>query len=76
MPIREFECPTCGHRVERLEFTPDPTLPTCERCATEDDYMGSDAIEMQKVTSVSSPQFRGDGWTRPENYRPPSKKRR
>jgi len=68
MPIREYECPDCQFRVERLELTPDPSLPICERCEKE---IGR-RVEMTSVVSVPAPaNFVGDGWCRPSTYSKP-----
>lgn len=54
LPIFEYLCRDCGFKVERVEFTPDWTLPICPR----------DGLEMEKQISVpSEPQFKGSGWT-------------
>lgn len=67
MPIFEYECADCHFRVERLEFTPDPNLPTCPRCESEVD----EGREMQKVISRSSFALKGSGWCRPATYQAP-----
>lgn len=69
MPIREYECPTCGFRTERLEQTSDPNPLTCVRCRDEHRYY----VEMLRVPSAAYPQFKGDGWTRPARYSPPTR---
>jgi len=67
MPIREFVCRTCGFKVERIEFTPDPNVPVCPRCYDDDDEPAY--IEpMERVISQTSFSLKGDGWTRPSNY--------
>lgn len=70
MAIREYECPHCWFRSERIEFTPDLSAPICPRCDAEIDRV----IDMVKVVSVpASPQFKGDGWQRPATYRMPQR---
>lgn len=70
MAIREFECPHCWYRTERIEFTPDPQAPICPRCDAEIDKV----IEMEKVISVpATAKFVGDGWTRPATYHMPQR---
>lgn len=67
MPIREYECPVCGFRCERIEFTPDDTLPICPRAVEHD----QDTREMQKAISRTAFALRGGGWTRPSTYDSP-----
>jgi putative FmdB family regulatory protein len=54
MPIRVYECPFCGYRVERLEWTFDPHLPLCPRC--------DHTVEMPRLPTAANPQFKGSGF--------------
>lgn len=56
MPLYEYQCEGCGHRVEVLQKHDDPA-PVCETCAED----------MTKQISVSSFHLAGDGWAR-DNY--------
>jgi putative FmdB family regulatory protein len=61
-PIREWECPACGYRFERIEWSNEYELPECPRCREE--WKVNQVME--KVISVpASPQFKGTGWTKP-----------
>ena len=53
MPIYEYECKACGHRLEKLQKMSDDPLVDCPECAKPD-----------LVKLVSGGQFRlkGDGW--------------
>jgi putative FmdB family regulatory protein len=53
MPIYEFECAACGHRLERLQKFSDPDPLECPACAAP-----------QLRRRVSAPSFRlaGSGW--------------
>ncbi len=53
MPIYEYECQSCGTRVEALQRFNDPPLTTCE-CGEEG--------ELKKLISAPAFQFKGDGW--------------
>jgi len=64
MPIREYECLVCGARVERIEFTPDRTIPECPRAVEHE----NDRRPMVGVISASSFALKGDGWCRSSKY--------
>lgn len=53
MPIYEFECPTCGHRFDRLQKLSDPDPSDCPDC-------GRSGVRRR----VTAPAFRlaGSGW--------------
>ncbi len=53
MPIYEYECKACGHRLEKLQKMSDDPLVDCPKCSKPD-----------LVKLVSGGQFRlkGDGW--------------
>lgn len=52
MPIYEYRCESCGHRVERIQKLSDPPLTECERCKGK----------LTKVIAPSALQFKGTGW--------------
>jgi len=56
MPLYEYRCDACGHRVEVLQKHDDPP-PVCETCTEE----------MSRQVSASSFHLAGDGWAR-DNY--------
>ena len=56
MPLYEFECDSCGQRVEVLQKYEDPA-PVCEQCA----------YEMKKLVSRTSFTLEGGGWAK-DNY--------
>lgn len=53
MPIYEYECESCGTRVEVIQRFNDPPLETCE-CGDEG--------KLRKLISAPAFQFKGDGW--------------
>lgn len=53
MPIYEYECESCGTRLEAIQRFDDPPLETCE-CGEEG--------KLRKLISAPSFQFKGDGW--------------
>ena len=58
MPIFEFECDTCGHRVEVLQKHDDPP-PICAPC---DEQLPDETQRMTKRVSSSSFVLKGQGW--------------
>jgi putative FmdB family regulatory protein len=52
MPLYEYECESCGTRIERIQRFADPPLTTCEKCG------GS----LRKLLSSPAIQFKGSGW--------------
>ena len=55
MPLYEYECSACGHRVDRLQKSSDPP-PVCDAC--------DGAPVMRKLISRSSFKLNGTGWAR------------
>lgn len=53
MPIYEYECQTCGQRIEALQKVNDPPLESCS-CGDEG--------KLRKLISAPAFQFKGDGW--------------
>lgn len=63
MPIREYTCPNCGFKTERLEYTQQAGS-TCPRCETEHNTL----IEMVRELAAPAVHFSGSGWTRPKGW--------
>jgi putative FmdB family regulatory protein len=53
MPLYEYECQTCGKRIEALQRFSDPPLESCS-CGDEG--------KLKKLISAPAFQFKGDGW--------------
>src|SRR5690349_16682992 len=53
MPIYEYGCNECGHRLEEQQKMADPPLVTCPAC-------GKDRLE--KLISATSFTLKGSGW--------------
>jgi putative FmdB family regulatory protein len=52
MPLYEYECESCGHRLERIQKFSDPPLETCPDCGGK----------LRKLISSPAIQFKGSGW--------------
>ena len=53
MPIYEYQCKDCGHRLEALQKISDDPLKHCPAC-------NSDGL--QKLISAASFRLKGGGW--------------
>lgn len=53
MPIYEYQCVACGHRLDELQKIGEPPLTTCPSCQ---------ANALQKLVSATSFQLKGTGW--------------
>lgn len=53
MPIYEYECKECGHRLEALQKIADAPLKECPQCQHE---------ALAKLVSASSFRLKGGGW--------------
>ncbi len=53
MPIYEYECRGCGHRLEAIQRFSDPLLTECPAC-------GKPALK--KLLSPAGFQLKGTGW--------------
>lgn len=53
MPIYEYECKKCGHRLELMQKFSDPPLKKCPNCGKN---------SLQKCISLPSFQLKGSGW--------------
>lgn len=52
MPIYEYQCQECKHRLEALQQLSEPPLTTCPECEGE----------LRKLFSAPAFQFKGSGW--------------
>jgi putative FmdB family regulatory protein len=61
MPLFDYKCPACSHKIERLQRHGDPA-PACDKCAKP----------MERQISRTSFALKGYGWAS-EGYhsRPP-----
>ena len=53
MPIYEYECGDCGHRLEVLQRITDDRLTTCPSCSKD---------ALKKLVSPVGFQLKGTGW--------------
>jgi len=53
MPIYEYQCQQCQHRLEKLQKISDPPLATCPAC-------GEDTLK--KLVSAAAFRLKGGGW--------------
>jgi putative FmdB family regulatory protein len=53
MPIYEYRCSDCGHKLETLQRLADAPLVTCPAC-------GKDALS--KLVTAAGFQLKGSGW--------------
>ncbi|HZR55494.1 MAG TPA: zinc ribbon domain-containing protein [Terriglobales bacterium] len=52
MPLYEYECKKCHHRVERIVKFSDPPLKKCPKCGGP----------VEQLISAPAVQFKGSGW--------------
>lgn len=52
MPLYEYECQSCHHRLETLQRVADPPLETCPECGGP----------LKRLISPPAVQFKGSGW--------------
>jgi putative FmdB family regulatory protein len=52
MPIYEYGCPNCGHKIEIMQKISDPPVSECKRCHAS----------MKKLISQSTFHLKGTGW--------------
>jgi putative FmdB family regulatory protein len=52
MPIYEYECQKCGHRIEKMQSINDKPLSRCPKCKGK----------LEKQWSQTSFQLKGSGW--------------
>jgi putative FmdB family regulatory protein len=53
MPIYEYECKACGHRMEAIQKISDNLLTDCPECSKP---------ELKKLISASGFRLKGGGW--------------
>jgi putative FmdB family regulatory protein len=53
MPIYEYECPSCGHRMEAIQQLGAPALTDCPVCAKTD---------LRRLVSAAGFRLKGSGW--------------
>lgn len=53
MPIYEYTCTGCGHRLEALQTFSEPAMIECPNCHES---------TLQKLVSAASFQLKGTGW--------------
>ena len=53
MPIYEYQCQDCGHKMEAMQKMNDPLLTDCPNCA---------APQLKKLVSAGGFQLKGSGW--------------
>lgn len=53
MPIYEYECKACGHRLEKLQKISADPLVDCPVC---------EAAELNRLVSAAGFRLAGDGW--------------
>lgn len=53
MPIYEYECNACGHRLEAFQKMSDEPLKECPECHK---------ASLQKLVSAAGFQLKGTGW--------------
>lgn len=53
MPIYEYQCQACGHRLDQLQKVADPTLTDCPKCGK---------ASLQRLISAAGFQLKGTGW--------------
>jgi len=53
MPIYEYQCSACGHRMEAFQKISEASLKTCPACNKN---------QLQKQVSAAGFQLKGGGW--------------
>jgi len=53
MPIYEYRCSACDHKLESLQRLSDPPLKTCPQCGKE---------TLTKMVTAAGFQLKGSGW--------------
>ena len=53
MPIYEYQCEQCGHKLEKLQKISDEPLKTCPQCGNQ---------SLKKLVSAAAFRLKGGGW--------------
>ncbi len=53
MPIYEYACDSCGHKLEAMQKMSDQPLQTCPSCGAE---------SLKKLISAAGFRLKGSGW--------------
>ena len=53
MPLYEYECQSCGNRLEAQQRMADAALVTCPKCGKE---------QLQRLISATAFHLKGGGW--------------
>ena len=53
MPIYEYQCEQCGHKLEKLQKISDEPLKTCPQCGNQ---------SLKKLVSAVAFRLKGGGW--------------
>ena len=53
MPIYEYQCQSCGHKLEKLQRMSDAPLTDCPDC---------DAVALRRLISAAAFRLKGAGW--------------
>lgn len=53
MPIYEYQCEACGHRLEKIQKIADDPLKDCPAC---------EKPELKKLVSAAAFRLKGGGW--------------
>ena len=53
MPIYEYECESCGHKLEAIQKMSDAPLTDCPEC---------NAPQLKKLVSAAGFRLKGGGW--------------
>lgn len=53
MPIYEYECARCGHRLEAIQKVTDARLADCPACGE---------VALKRLISAAGFQLKGSGW--------------
>ncbi len=53
MPIYEYQCKSCGYKLEKLQRMSDPALTDCPAC---------NESELKRLVSAAAFRLKGSGW--------------
>ena len=53
MPIYEYQCEECGHKLEKLQKISDEPLKSCPQCGNQ---------SLKKLVSAAAFRLKGGGW--------------